>query len=323
LQVYACTGDGLEIRGDGNEALGVDCRGNTRAGLLIVGDNNQVQGVFRDNTLDGADIDGDYNRVTALMQGNLTQGYDIAGDFNQVLGGVVRDHVTGSGYGLFVAGHDNLISGVRVLNCVGATNRQNYIDGDRNRITGCWFSKGSQSINYAVYYSANAANNILTGNKHDCTIGMIEDAGTATAAQNIEGASSAALTLKQISELTTIAVGSGADPVVETTANLAPANALILGVAFRVTDAPGGDAATIDIGRSGGGNLDEFIDGASCDILAETGNSFANNDGTVTPVFNASAAKLTLTTNADVSGDDMKVRIVVFYYDITPPANNN
>jgi hypothetical protein len=131
----------------------------------------------------------------------------------------------------------------------------------------------------------------------------------------------ATLGIKSITEETTIPVGSGFDPVVETTANLAPASSLILGATFRVTDAPGGGAATIDIGRSGGGNLDELIDGKSCDVLNETGSTLAGDgDGTAMPINNASAAKLTLTTDADVTGDDMKVRITVFYLDMSAPT---
>jgi hypothetical protein len=123
-----------------------------------------------------------------------------------------------------------------------------------------------------------------------------------------------------ISEEVTIAVGDGSDPVVTTTGNLAPANCLIKGIAFRVTDAPGGGATTLDIGITGG-DLDAYIDGASCDVLGETGD-FYTNGSVSAPIINRGAATtLTLTTDADVTDDEMKVRVIVWYEDITAPTN--
>jgi hypothetical protein len=127
--------------------------------------------------------------------------------------------------------------------------------------------------------------------------------------------------IKSITEEITVAVGTGATPVVETSGNLAPASSMILGATFRTTDAPGGGATVIDIGVTGGGNLDALIDGKSCDGLGETGNTLAGDgDATAMPIMNAAAATLTLTTDADVSGDDMKIRITVFYIDMSAPS---
>ena len=127
--------------------------------------------------------------------------------------------------------------------------------------------------------------------------------------------------IKSITEEVTIAVAEGNTPPVVTSGNLAPANSLIFGATFRVTDAPGGGATVIDIGRTNGGNLDEFIDGKSCDILGEVGNTLSGDgDGATMPIMNSSADTLTLTTDADVTGDDMKVRITVFYFDMSAPT---
>jgi len=129
------------------------------------------------------------------------------------------------------------------------------------------------------------------------------------------------LQMKSITEEVTIAVGSGLDPVVVTSGNLAPASSLIVGATFRVTDAPGGGATTISIGRTGGGNLDEFISVKSCDVLGETGNTLAGDgDATVMPLMNSAAATLTLTTNADVTTNDMKIRVTVFYINMSAPT---
>lgn len=123
-----------------------------------------------------------------------------------------------------------------------------------------------------------------------------------------------------IHELLTVAVGTGAAGVV-TAANLAPANSTILGVMVRVTQAPGGGATTIDIGRTGGGNTDEFIDGIATG-LGTTGTFAANHDALTTgPVLNAADDTLTLTTDADVLVTDMKVRIAVFYRREYPPTS--
>ena len=129
------------------------------------------------------------------------------------------------------------------------------------------------------------------------------------------------LQVKSITEEVTIAVGSGFDPVVVTSGNLAPASSLIVGATFRVTDAPGGGATTISIGRTGGGNLDEFISVKSCDVLSEIGNTLSGDgDATVMPLMNSTAATLTLTTNADVTTDDMKIRVTVFYINMSAPT---
>ena len=122
------------------------------------------------------------------------------------------------------------------------------------------------------------------------------------------------------SEEVTIAVGSGADPVVETTANLAPADSIILGGTVKITQAPGGGAAALDVGISGGGNLDGMVDGMAVTLgtIAQIGH---DGDGSDTyPSQNTTAAKLTLTTDADVTGTAMKALITVWYQTFTAPA---
>jgi hypothetical protein len=134
-------------------------------------------------------------------------------------------------------------------------------------------------------------------------------------------ASEGLLSLQKIEEEVTIAVGSGADPVVTTTGNLAPANSYIVGGSFVVTQAPGGGAATLDIGVTGGGNLDGMIDGASCNLLGEYGRFYLKGDGSdAVPYLNTTAKTLTLTTDADVTTSDMKILVTVWYYTVTPPA---
>ena len=121
------------------------------------------------------------------------------------------------------------------------------------------------------------------------------------------------------SEQLTIAIGTGAAGV-NTVANLAPANSIINAIAVRVTQAPGGGATEFDLGRTGG-NLDEFIDGLAV-ALGTQGTSAANSDGVNPgPVHNAANNTFTLTTDANVTVSDMKVRICVYSREINAPTS--
>ena len=129
---------------------------------------------------------------------------------------------------------------------------------------------------------------------------------------------------KQVSikktELITIPAGQGAAGFVGAY-NLARANAIILGVGVRVTQAPGGGATTFDVGRTGGGNLDEFIAGLTT-ALNTTGLSTSDGDGVnVGPIYNGPIGKFTVTTDANVIGASLKVRVVVWSRDLIAPTS--
>jgi hypothetical protein len=126
--------------------------------------------------------------------------------------------------------------------------------------------------------------------------------------------------LKALMEEVTISVGQGSSGIA-TALNLSPGNSRIKQVMTRITQAPGGGATTLDVGRTSGGNLDEYADGTSVAIDATT---IADNDGdgnTAMPHWNASDDTLTLTTDSDVTVSDMKVRVVVFYEEYTTPTS--
>jgi hypothetical protein len=133
------------------------------------------------------------------------------------------------------------------------------------------------------------------------------------------GANGSQFEWKTIDEELTIAVGQGTGGVA-TSGSLAPSNSLIMGVACRVTQAPGGGATSWDLGITGSGNVDELIDNQAV-ALGTTANSPADNDGTQLPLANGSPTTLTLTTDANVTVSDMKVRIVVFYVRFTAPSS--
>lgn len=124
------------------------------------------------------------------------------------------------------------------------------------------------------------------------------------------------LGLRSNDETVTISVGQGSGGVASST-NICEANSLILGCVARITNAPGGGATTLDIGITGSGNADELIDGMST-ALNTTATSAADNDGTQLPLLNASDTTLTLTTDLDVTVDDMQVRIVVYSLRLGP-----
>jgi len=128
--------------------------------------------------------------------------------------------------------------------------------------------------------------------------------------------------LKSVTEEITVAVGQGGfGGGVDSSANLIPGNSRIEQVMSRVTQAPGGGATTIDIGRTNGGNLDEYADDTAV-TLGTTTNADDDGDGNTTmPHWQTSADTITIGTNAAVTGSDMKVRIVVFYREYTVPAS--
>lgn len=115
----------------------------------------------------------------------------------------------------------------------------------------------------------------------------------------------------------TIPVGQGAAGI-NTAGNLVDDNCVIIAVAVRVTQAPGGGAATFSLGRTGG-NIDEFIQDLAV-AMGTTGTSPANGDGVnVGPVHNAATNTLVITTDANVTGSDMKILIVTWLRSVYPP----
>lgn len=121
-------------------------------------------------------------------------------------------------------------------------------------------------------------------------------------------------------ELIVIPVGSGSGGV-DSLADLVPAGSTVVAFAARVTTAPGGGATTFDAGRKAGGNTDEFVDGAACTSAGQTANGYADNDATEFPILNATADKVTITTNLDVTDSDMYLRVVLWYLSVTPPTS--
>ncbi|KKN24056.1 hypothetical protein LCGC14_0898800 [marine sediment metagenome] len=109
----------------------------------------------------------------------------------------------------------------------------------------------------------------------------------------------------------TIAVGTGAAGVISA-ADLFQPNSIILSVHARVTQAPGGGATTMDIEATGLAADDLIVNMPT--TLNLTGNSIVNSDGTHDgPFYNKNTRTLTIKTNFNVTGSDMKVRVCVNY----------
>jgi hypothetical protein len=120
---------------------------------------------------------------------------------------------------------------------------------------------------------------------------------------------------KAVTELLEITAGNGLAGV-NTVGNLAPADALILGVTTRGTQAPGGGATIFDVGVTGGGNDDSLISDSAV-ALNTTAVTPGGNDNTQMPLANATATTLVLTTDANVVGASLIVRIALYYYSFT------
>jgi len=118
-----------------------------------------------------------------------------------------------------------------------------------------------------------------------------------------------------------ITVSNGTSTANGSDADLFPANSVIRAVAAYVVTPDGGTlASTFDVGRTNGGNLDEFIDAQS--VLASAGfNHAAHSDGTLTYANMLQVSNDTVTVTLDANADtDVQVRVVVWYDQITAPT---
>ena len=190
-------------------------------------------------------------------------------------------------------------------------------DADTSRKIGGFDTDGAGEIDADTIWDLRTEELTEWGVIEGTTIGEVTPADGWFTLLGVKTTTGAAYEIKTISELVTVAVGSGAAGV-ETSGNLAPAG-IILGCAFRVTQAPGGGATELDIGITGG-DLAALIDGKSCDVLGETGDMAADGQLAYQPI-NRTAATLTLTTDSNVTVSDMIVRVVVWYAEITAPTS--
>jgi hypothetical protein len=132
-------------------------------------------------------------------------------------------------------------------------------------------------------------------------------------------ANGGSLNCKSISEEITISVGNGTSGVASSS-NLIPAGSMFKGCVARITQAPGGGATTIDAGITANGNSTALISGGAV-ALGTSFSHYLDGDGSDVQYLNKAAATIYCTTDSDVTGSDMKIRITVFYDDLTPPSS--
>ena len=117
--------------------------------------------------------------------------------------------------------------------------------------------------------------------------------------------------IRMLSEEMRIIAGTGAAGVVSP-ANMFQPNCIVLSVFARVTQAPGGGATTFDIYRTGI-PADVLIDDMPVAVDGME-NSIVDSDGTHDgPFYNPTIATLTIKTNVNVTGSDLKVRVGISY----------
>ena len=132
----------------------------------------------------------------------------------------------------------------------------------------------------------------------------------------LEGGNGSSIGIKTITELVTIPVGEGQAPTVSSSTNLLPANSLILGMAARVTDAPGGGATLLTITDP---SFNTYINQVNC--VGVGSHNTAADSFLQSPVYSGSAQTATLTTDANVTVDQMQVRIITYYIEFTEPTS--
>jgi len=177
--------EGLDVVGDHVIAESFYAHHNAGNGVALSGDyfKGSIKSTY--NTQDGIFCTGaSYADLTVDIHDNDSQGIMDAASGNRLLystitGRIYNHNGTGSTYGIFLYGDYNVLNGLIIENCTGANSRQNYIDGDNNRITNCRFFKGAANSNYGLYWSANSASNILQNCQHDCNTGLAEDGAAA------------------------------------------------------------------------------------------------------------------------------------------------
>jgi hypothetical protein len=137
----------------------------------------------------------------------------------------------------------------------------------------------------------------------------------------IHGSNGSKLEFGSLSEEVTVAIGTGSAGVNSTT-NLVPPNCMMMGISARVTQAPGGGATMFDVTITGSPDVDQYLDDVST-ALNTTANSGADNDGSTLwePCETATGKTLKITTDANVTGTDMKIRLVSYYAQFTDPTS--
>jgi len=114
--------------------------------------------------------------------------------------------------------------------------------------------------------------------------------------------------LQTLTELTTIAAAANTDTTIQM-----PANSVVLAVAVRVTTVIP-TAATFTVGDSGSA--------ARFSTASVSAAANSTDPGTKAGAYyNASALSVRITPNAQPANNSGRVRVVIYYYSVTPPTS--
>lgn len=130
---------------------------------------------------------------------------------------------------------------------------------------------------------------------------------------SVAGGNTAYCRLQSITELVTIAAAA----TTVTSSNLLPADSFIVGVTFRVTTVIP-TAATWKAGPTGGTDS-QYANGVA--VAANTTTTSLAHATAVTPFANASDNTITITPNLTPADNTGRLRVTVFYYDLTAPGS--
>lgn len=251
---------------------------------------------------------------------------------NLITNCISRDN-TGWGVGFHPDSYNNVVMG-----CLTPNNSGGTISGSGTNNISIQAHIGKVGINKiniplcGLHLGSTAPVRGLTANDDAMVSGKFEVAGQAFFNNQTRhynaidwyGAGGANLSIYYKHELVTIAVGNSS---AITVADLAPAGSIITAVTVRTNTAPGGGPSNFDIGRTGGGNLDEYIDNQLVAAGVKFNNAEHGDGSIVGPGYNAAADTLTVTatdgagTPVNVTGTDMVVRIVLFFMGINEPTS--
>ena len=135
---------------------------------------------------------------------------------------------------------------------------------------------------------------------------------------DLQGVNGSKQNNNHVTEEFTIVAGTGAGGVLTTA--FIPAGRLVKRVVGRVIQAPGGGATDFDACINGDGN--KSLGDTIAVALNTTFDNLVDGDGNRSnPWGQQAAVAIKITTDNNVTGSDMIVRIVVFYEAFTPPTS--
>ena len=132
------------------------------------------------------------------------------------------------------------------------------------------------------------------------------------------GANGEVLILNHATEEMTINVGEGAAGEWGPTWNILPADAIILAVVTRITQAPGGGATLLYVGQFPG-DWQKFVDAKPVNLGDQTTWAADGSGVDAGPIHMPIADLLMYMTNNNVTISPMKIRTTSFYLQMFPP----